>query len=208
MYSFDRVYKAEDVARMPDGSPACGQRHFAGSWSYKDLGPQPAVVAFIETDSPNPHLILACRKHAGHVKSQITRGSYSGRGVKPTDEFGIDLGVAVADPAGTIKRIMAAIEADRAERQRASEERDLAYRRENWAARRDEYLLNADVEFKAFSEPDEYGRVFVNLAIGSATGRGSKVHLALTPQQVRKIVAHAGQWADNAERLTLGVLKP
>lgn len=211
MYGFDRIKQPEDVVRMPDGSPACTRNHASryGSWSRpKELAA--AVLAYFDGDNAKGQnaVFFVCKRHAGIVKGGITKGSWGMRGVHAVTDFGFDLGNAVADPQKVITSIEAAIKAQKAAAEQAATDRDLAYRRENWNEKRDAYLLNHDVEFGVFGEPDEFGRVFVNLTIGSAEGYRSKVHVSLTPGQVRKIVEYAGLWADNAEKLTLAVPKP
>lgn len=205
---YDRITKAEQVVLTASGIVQCGDNHYGSGYYRSNVVRPPATNAWFDSHYAGGILAFTCSRHTGTVKANVTKGSYSFRDVHNVADFGFTVEQAAADPEGTIKAIEAALKARKAAAEQAAADRDLAYRRERWNDTRDKYLLNSDVEFKAFGEPDKFGRVFVNLVIGSNSGYGSKTHLALTPGQVRKIVQFAGKWADNAEALTLAVPKP
>lgn len=206
---YDQITKAEAVVFTASGAPQCGDSHYGSGYYRRDVVRPDATSAWYDVRYGGGSLSFTCKRHSGTVKAGITKGSWSFRDVVNVADFGFDVAQAAADPEGVISYITEAIKRRKAAAEQAAAERDLAYRREHWDEERGEHYADLDkVEFQPFGEPDEYGRVFVNLRIGSSRRYGSGTHLALTPAQVRKIVEFAGRWADNAERLTAEQVKP
>lgn len=205
---YDRIRKAEQVTRLPSGEVQCGDSHYGGYYSRSERFRPAAVAVFMDGHEANDWTSLAfvCKKHAGTVKANITKGSYSFRDVHPVSEFGIELEAAAADPEGTIVAIAAILAARKRAQQQHMEELELARVRAGWDERRAEYAVEDLVEFKSFAKPDEYGRVYVGLSVGRS--KWAKAHIELTPTEARKLAEFLPGWADNAERLTNEQVKP
>lgn len=191
---YDRVTKTEQVTRLASGEVQCGDNHRA-PYSYRDTIRPAAVAVVYDTGySPEGYLAFVCRRHLGTVRSNISKGSWSFRDAEVLD---IPVAEAAADVEGTLKAIVARHKAEKAERERISAERDLAYRREGWDRYREQYLVDAKIKDFSLTSPDEFGRVNI-------VGNGMHV----TPQQARAIIAALTPLIDKAEAIFFEQVKP
>lgn len=202
---YDKVSKVEDIKRLTEGPNAgliqCGDSHFGGGY-YRAKLREPAAVVFSEEDANGKvkELVLVCKRHAGTIKANITKGSWGFRGAEIVE--GVSVEAAALNPAALITTLTQAKMVAKAVRETANANRELTYKREHWTEERADY--NADLKDGWDSKvtltnsiDDPFSRVYV-----------VTVRSYLTPKQARRVAMDLLTAADNADDLTAIAMKP
>jgi hypothetical protein len=201
MYSFDRIDSKANIVRLSDGKIQCGHSHSLSAWSRHDYR-EAATTVFAETtkESTVRTLYFACKRHAGTVKANITKGSWSFHDVRLVEDVTPEQ-VAV-DPNAYIQTLSGKFKQERIESDREIKHYQTQRVRAGWDEMRADY--NSDEPIKdvvGMAVADEYGRTYV-------TVKGPRYGPGVTPNQARAIAADLLRMAAIAEAETMEAVKP
>jgi len=200
---YDRITKTASVARNAEGLVECADAHWS-RYSYRGPMSRPAAtVAFVDMSDGGTArgVVFLCKRHAGTMKAQRTKGSWGWRGVR-------DCADAVEKVAKDVEGYLAKAEAEfRAEekaRREAREKADTDYARAGWDKARRDYNAGPtsdelDRIQPTISDPkdDSFGRVFVHVQPRK-----------MTPKAARFLAARLLKVADEAEAKTDAAVRP
>jgi hypothetical protein len=200
MYYYDSIKDVVEVKRTDGGAVQCAANHNTG-YSYRTTPRPAATQVFAEYTGGGTcrALYAVCNKHAGVIKSQVTKGSYSFRGVERVD---VTVEAMALNPAGLITTLSTARQRNVAIQVANAQAEELGRKRQGWDAARNDYHfsevlpLNQKPE-RTLPKEDDFGRVYIRVTFAR-----------LTPKQARTLASELTALASEAELETSVQEKP